>query len=62
MIAKIAFILRLANFFDCKKGGWGGKKTFLAIFGRSPCLIFLVEKMGGKNKKNPGYRYLGLLN
>jgi hypothetical protein len=28
MIAKIAFILRLTNFFDCKKGGWGGKKNF----------------------------------
>ena len=47
----MAFILRLANFFDCKKGGWGGEKTFLAIFGRSPLLIFLVEEVGRKNKK-----------
>ena len=53
MIAKIAFILRLANFFGCKKGGWGGKKTFLAIFGRSPLLIFLVEEVGGKKQKIP---------
>ena len=62
MIAKIAFILRLTNFFDYKKRWVGREKTFLAIFGSSPLLIFLVEEVGGKNKKNPGYRYLGLLN
>jgi hypothetical protein len=36
-----------------KKVGGEGEKTFLAIFGRSPLLIFLVEEVGGKKQKIP---------
>lgn len=53
MIANIAIILRLTNFFDYKKKVGGEEKKLLAIFGRSPCLIFLVEEVGRKKQKIP---------
>ena len=53
MIAKIAFILRLTNFFDCKKRWVGRGKNIFGNLRAQPAFNFFLLRRWGKKQKIP---------